>query len=130
MLNSADISYSISSIFFEVLSACISGCNACAEAFRTWRVAVLPNKPKIFTFDQIDGEKRRQCEPPSHAAWTVGGSVQIRINVPVAITTMRVAFVKQCDLKCRIFLTWHQIPRGVATDAASFGTLWFERGAP
>ena len=98
MLNSADISHSISSIFFDVLSACTSGCNACAEAFRTWRVAVLPNKPKIFTFDQVDGEKRWQCELPGRADWAIGGAVQLRINMPVAITTMRVAFVKQCDV--------------------------------
>ena len=98
VLNSADISHSISSIFVEVLSACTSGCKACAEAVRTWRVAVLPNKPKIFTFNQVDGEKRRHCEQPGRVDWAIGGAVQIRINAPVAITTMRVTFVKQCDV--------------------------------
>ena len=55
-----------------------------------------------------------------HANRTIGSALQMRINVPDAITTMRVAFVKQCDVLCRILLTQHQRPWGVVNDAAFF----------
>jgi hypothetical protein len=57
VLYSAAISDSMASIFFDVVIACASGCVSWTAALRAWRIAVLPNKLKIFTFASGQSEK-------------------------------------------------------------------------